>query len=286
MSGTQLGCRQKAGMLAAFPNYSMSFEGFVCFVTKQTSQLYPNKNRIMVRRIVADMGVEGDFLRCISRLEGVVSVVGGPIAVGKHAVGLHIGARRHKHMIDTARGEVIGFKRIEGAVFRKADTGGIVRIFQQSRLGEDGIDFVVLVHVEVASEDDRLTLGYLADSCHHQFGGLATCHHAHVVHVEIKIIEDSLRFGSPAVEESMAHLLPCLDSELAPGADTDAGRIPTEGWLVGRFVEPKLALVEELDLVFFVENRLKLAGLFAVVAPDADVAVSVEGLQHVVKLLI
>jgi len=82
----------------------------------------------------------------------------------------------------------------------------------------------------------------------------------------------------------MTFLLTRLHGKLAPGADADAGCVPAQTWLLRRFAQPEVAVVEELDFVFFVEDRLKLAALFAVVTPNADVVVAVEAFEHVLKL--
>ena len=201
-----------------------------------------------------------------------------------NAISLNVGRWRHKHVVDAACRIQIRLEIVERAVFREADASGLIGVFQQPRVGENRKDFVGLVHIKIACKDDRLALGYFSDFIHHQFGSLAPCHHAHMVHVEVKI-EYGFGGSSPAVEQAMTPWL-FYHSELTPGADADAGRVPTEGRLVGRLVEPEIAMVDEPEFVFFVENRLILAGLFTIVAAYADVAVAVESFQHVIKLLI
>ena len=73
-------------------------------------------------------------------------------------------------------------------------------------------------------------------------------------------------------------------AELAPSADSYAGRVPAQTGLFWRFAEPEVAVVEELEFVIFVEDGLVLAATLAIVAPDADVVVAVEGIFHVLEL--
>ena len=56
--GTQLGCRQEAGQLAASLLPILSFDGFVCFVTKKQSEFNFDKYWIVIRRIVPNVSIE------------------------------------------------------------------------------------------------------------------------------------------------------------------------------------------------------------------------------------
>ena len=86
-----------------------------------------HKYWIMVRGIAASIRTERDFLRCVrSFLAHVRALVRGPVTVGEHTVSLHLRIGRHKHVVDTALGEVFCFVGVEGAVLRELYAGGIV----------------------------------------------------------------------------------------------------------------------------------------------------------------
>ena len=190
-------------------------------------------------------------------------------------------------MVDAALCEVFCFEGVEGAVFRETYAGGIVRVFQQSRLGENGVNLIVLVHIEISGEDDRKTIGHFLDALHHQFGRLAPGHYAHMIHVEIEVVKGLWSLYIVAVGLFIGLVvLACFHRKLAPSADANTGRIPAQGGLVRRLVEPKVAMIEELELVFFVEDGLVFATMFAIVASYADVIISVQGFLHVKKLAV
>ena len=105
-----------------------------------------------------------------------------------------------------------------------------------------------------------------------------------MIHVEVEVIEHDLLILFPTVEQAMTLLFARFRGKLAPGADADAGCVPAQARLLRRFAQPEVAVVEELEFVFLVENRLVLATAFAVVAPDADVIVTIKVFEHVLEL--
>ena len=186
-------------------------------------------------------------------------------------------------MVDAACSEIIRLERVERAVFRKANTGGIVGVFQETGVREDSIDFIVLVYIEVTSDEHRRALGYLAHTLHHQFGRLTTCHHTHMIHVEVEEIEDLRVFLSP-IEKAATLLFLLFHGKLAPSADADTDGIPAKTWLVGRLAQPEITVVEQLEFVRLIKNGLVFAAAYAVVATDADVVVAVETFLEITKL--
>ena len=73
-------------------------------------------------------------------------------------------------MVDTACGEIIGLEGVEGAILGETNAGGIVGVFQQPRFRKNRVNLIVLVHIEVASDEHGGALGNLTNLGHHQFG--------------------------------------------------------------------------------------------------------------------
>ena len=74
------------------------------------------------------------------------------------------------------------------------DIKGIVPYnVQYARGAEYAVDFVGLVDIEVACEYHWSSLCYLANLAHHKFCCLAACHNAHVVHMQVEVVELLLR---------------------------------------------------------------------------------------------
>ena len=133
-------------------------------------------------------------------------------------------------MVDAAFGIKVGVKGVERAVLTETQARGNVRIFQETRFGKDAVDFIFLVHVEVARDNNRCTFGnltYLADD---QLGTLTACRDSDVVHVEVEEKEGLIVAG-------------CLRSKLAPSADADASCIPTQSRSIRGLANPKVTLV-------------------------------------------
>ena len=147
--------------------------------------------------------------------------------------------RRHKHVVDAAVGLHVRVEGVERPVFGKAEPRGGVRIFEDARLGENLIDFVGLVDVEIARQYHGQPAGDGPDSFHHEFGRLAPCHHAHMVHVEIEIKE--CPFG--------VHV-----AKLAVSADSDAGGIPSQTRFGGCGRKPEITMTEHANAFLVVEN--------------------------------
>ena len=192
----------------------------------------------------------------------------GPVGVGQHTVALDGELRRHEDVVDAAGGLPLLVVGVERTILGKAQPGGGVAVEEPSRLREDAVYLVVLVDVEVARQHHG-GICTLTDALHHQFGGLPSCHHTHMVHVQVVEVEP----------QSRRDVL-----ELSPGADTDAGGIPAKTGLVGCRREPEMAVVHEPQFLFVVEDGSILALLLAVVTPHADVVVVVEPLEHVAQL--
>ena len=72
--------------------------------------------------------------------------------------------------------------------------------------------------------------------------------------------------------------------ELAPRAYPYASGVPSYLWLVRGLVEPEVAMVEQREVVFLVEQGGIFASLLAVVAPHADEVVVVEPGPEVAQL--
>ena len=196
-------------------------------------------------------------------------------------------------MVDAACSKVIGFESVECSVFRKTDACSFKRVLQQSRFCENGVDFVVLVHVEVACDKHRCSLGNLTNLCYYKFGSFATCHNTHMVHMKVEEIEHLLRLLLPSVEEPMTLFFLSLHSELAPSADTNADCIPAQAGLVRRLAEPEITVVKKLELVCFVKDSLVFATMLAIVIKSGfsripvydETLDKVEGILYVKDLL-
>ena len=219
----------------------------------------------------ADAGEDGVVVRGVAADVLAVWVL-RPVAVGADGIGVDMCGGADEDVVDALVGDARLLEIIPGAVLGKAQAGGFVAVLEQAGLGEDGVDLVVLVDVEVTGEDGQsLAFGHLLDALAYELGGLAAGHAAHVVHVEVE--EDELLLGAEVEETS-------------PGADADAGGIPSQGGAVWGLVEPEIPAVEQAHAFLFIKDCRIFAVLFAVVAPDADVVVAVEVLQHVANLTV
>jgi len=231
---------------------------------------YSDEDGIVVGGESALIAAEGDLLRGIGRFLLVNRcAVGGPISIGEDSIGIDACLRRNEDVVDARRGVEVGLEAVEGAGLGKPQSRGEVAVFQDSGLGEDAVDFVVLVDVEVAGEDDGCSLGDVADALHDELSGFAACRSADVVHMEVE--EKEFLLGP--------HVL-----ELSPRADANAGGIPAETGLLWRLAEPEVAVVEESDMVFLVEDGGIFAFGLAVVTAHTDIVVAVEALQEVEEL--
>ena len=105
-----------------------------------------------------------------------------------------------------------------------------------------------------------------------------------MVHVEVEVIEHDLLILFPTVEQAMTLLFARFRGKLAPGADADACSVPAQARLLRRFAQPEITVVEELEFVFLVENRLVLAAALAIVATNADEVVAIKAFEHVLEL--
>ena len=115
-------------------------------------------------------------------------------------------------MVDTTGGLEFRIPTVEGTVLGKAHLRLLIAIYQQARLGEDAVDLVGLIDIEIACEHHGLPFGNLADALHHQLGALATSDGAHVVHVQIE--EEELQAA-------------VLQFKTTPRTDAHAGGIPS-----------------------------------------------------------
>ena len=158
---------------------------------------------------------------------------------------------------------------VERAVLGEAQTSVRVRVVEYARRCEDAVYLVVLVDVEVAGEHDGSTLCYLANLLHNELCCLAARHYAHMIHVQVEVVE---------AETGLCLL------KLAPRADAYARSVPAQLRLVGRFVQPEVALVEQLHAVFLIEYGGIFALCLAVVAAHADIVVAVECAEQVAEL--
>lgn len=202
--------------------------------------MYLGQYEVVVRGQTTLIALEAYLLRCILSFQLFFVGRRCPIAVGQYAIMVHFELRRQEDVVDAALRLQVGLKGIEGSILAEALLGHGIRVVQQSRVGEDGVDFVVLVDIEVTREDDRrLTVGEFLYLLHDELGPFASGDHSDMVHVQIEIIE--LHLGS-------------LVAELTPSADSYAGGIPSESGTVGGLTEPEVAVVEQLQIVFFEED--------------------------------
>ena len=126
-----------------------------------------------------------------------------------------------------------------------------------------------MVDVEVTGEDDGCSLGDFANALYDELRCFAACRSADVIHVEVEEKEFLLRL----------HVL-----ELSPCADADAGGIPAEAGLLGGLAEPEVAVVEESDVVFLIEDGGIFAFGLSIVTAHAYIVVAIEALQEVEEL--
>ena len=103
-----------------------------------------------------------------------------------------------------------------------------------------------------------------------------------MVHVEVE--KEEIVVFQPQLVVFQGESL--VDGKSSPCADSHTGRIPTQTGLFGRFAEPEIALVEQLHMVFFIENGGIFALRHAVVASHADAVVAVEPFEHVNQLFV
>ena len=228
------------------------------------------EHRVVVRGCAAGVLLEAYLGGSVLALHFLGALHGSPVGVGEDAVAVDAELRREEDVVYAARAEAVGVEGVERAVLGEAQACRGVRVLQYARVGEYLEYLVVLVYVEVARHHHGSALGYLAYLAHYELGGLTTRHDAHVVHVQVEVVE----------LESRLQLL-----ELSPRADAYACRVPAQLGRVGGLVEPEVAVVEELEVVFLVEYGRVLAGLLAVVAAHAYVVVVVECGTHVAELL-
>ena len=175
-------------------------------------------------------------------------------------------------MVDTAVGPSFALETIERAVLSESDAGAFVGVFEESRRGEYLIDFVALVDIKVASQDNGAVLCELLDFAYHKTGGFTTRHHAYMVHMEVEEAE------LPSI------VIPTLLLEPTPRADANASSIPPQFWLVGCLVQPEMTVVNQFQAVGLEEDSGKFAFLFAVLTPHSDIVVTIESLEHVEQL--
>ena len=199
--------------------------------------------------------------------ERVAGLGGCPVAIGEHTIVIHLEPWRYKDVVDAALGLGIGVKAHKCAVLGHAQTCLSIAVVEQSTVGKDAIHLVVLVHVEVTGEHHGGSMRNGAYALHHQFGSLAPCHHAHVIHVQVEEIEHK-----------------CPAPELRPRAHAPAHGIPAHAHLVGCFAEPEGALAQQVQTVLFVEDARIFPLLLAVVASTPGNAIAVEGGEHVDQL--
>ena len=225
---------------------------------------------VMVAGGVAAVGLDPDLGGAVDGLVGVyAALVGCPVAIGEHAVGIDTEAGRNEDVVDAFAGLGIGVKVDEGAILGKANARMGVAVVEDAALAESAVNLVGLVDIEVTGEDDWCAPGDGADALYHQLGRLAPRSDSHMIHVEVEEVEG---------ESPLAHL------ELAPRADTSTNGIPAVTDLFGRLAEPERATVEQPHAVFFIEDAGVLARLLAIVAAHARVVVAVELLEHVDEL--
>lgn len=226
----------------------------------------------MVRRQAALVSTEGNFLRCIRSLDLLLGISSRyPIAIGQHAIGIDLDLGRDKHMVNAALGEQIRVKGVERTVLGKTQACHIIGVLQQSRMREDGINLIRLIHIEITRDDDWCALSDLADFPYNEFSGLTAGYHAHVIHVQVKEIEG---------------LVACrrLPREPSPSADADTGSVPTESRAVGRLAQPKVTVVQQAQAVILVEDSGILTASLTIITPDTDIVIAIQTIEHIDQL--
>ena len=101
------------------------------------------------------IGLDVDLLGAVLDLGLAAVVAYGAVAVGEHAVLLHLEVGRHEHVVDAAAGVAVGGEAVEGAVGGIAQPGRLEGVAQGTALGECAVGAVGLVYVEVAGERGR-----------------------------------------------------------------------------------------------------------------------------------
>ena len=172
---------------------------------------------------------------------------------------------------NTAVGVGIVVIIIERTILGIAQAGSGVAVAKQSRIGEDGIYLVILVDIEVAREYNRGVASYFTNLTHHKFCTLTTCHNADMVHVEVEVEELQVR---------------TLVLKFSPSTYSDASGIPSEIGSSGVLRQPELAVIQQLDIVFLIENGGILTLTLAVITTYTYVVVAVERCKHILQLRI
>lgn len=143
-------------------------------------------NGIVVGGETERLTVELDFARGIVAFLGCGRLTGCPVAEGEDPITIDGEMGREEDMIDTAGGFQIGTEGVEGAVFTQAEGGCLVAVGEMTLLGEDGIDFVGLIDVEIAGEDGGKAVGDGIDLAYHQLSPLTTGFDTDMIHVEVE----------------------------------------------------------------------------------------------------
>lgn len=88
-----------------------------------------------------------------------------PKMVGQNTVTVYTGIVRHPYMVDAAGGEVLRLETVERSRRSETEFGYLVGILQESAVGEDAVDFVVLRYIEIAGKNDRRILARTSRRC-------------------------------------------------------------------------------------------------------------------------
>ena len=236
-------------------------------------QLHADKDREVVRRSSRPVAVEGDLAREGPRLELLVAPLDGR-AVGRsqHPVGADLDRGGDEDVVNPARGHGLGVEIVEGAVGGVASFGRLVRIAQRLGAGQQRIDCIGLVDVEVARKETALARrAHRADAFKDQTAALGARPDADMVQVEVEEVEDNAA-------------LPV--AEPAPRTDAGQRRIPPHARPPGTLREPEMAFIEQFEALAEVENRGILPLRRPVVAADANIGIVGQPVEHVVQLVV